>query len=169
MKSIKFRFIDGNHDFNVALKNQELHVVGFAEVGMAFFRDYVVLTCGLSLDRAISVCEAINSADETGTLYPMALLTGLPVRFFRSEIMKDDKNEFLRCLKDAFKTNREYCKSNEMLFHYACAISNRNFIVDETIRMAQATDDPNLHTITIVVDEPIPLTELQQSVVRSPV
>lgn len=160
---MRIQIVGAEWSYTDGLKNKELHLVGFAELGMAFFRDFIVSTCGFSLEQAISHCESINKADETGTLYPSGYLTGLPVRFFRQEMSEQDRSRFLECLMDAFIANREYCKSNEMVFHYACAISNRNLIIDETIRMAQGiSNDPNLHTITIVADEPFPLTEVQR-------
>lgn len=150
-----FRILEANAglDYVPALKNKELHMVGFAEVGMAFFRDFLVYAFDYSLDDAIRMCESINRADETGTIYPRGYLTGLPVRFFRSALSEEHVARFRSCLRDAFIANRDYCKSPEMVFHYACGIHNRDVIIDETILMADSiNDDPVLRTVTIVAD-----------------
>jgi hypothetical protein len=50
-----------------------------------------------------------------------------------------------------------------MVFHYGCAISNRDEIIDETIRMAnKVMDDPSLKLVTIVADSTLAVTDLQK-------
>jgi hypothetical protein len=146
-----------------SLKSKDVHLVGFAELGMAYFRDYLVFAFGFTMEDAIGLCERINHSDEAGTIYPLGFLTGLPVRFFRSPLNARNIDRFRVCLRDAFVANRDYCKSPEMVFHYGCAISNRDEIIDETIRMAnKVMDDPSLKLVTIVADSTLAVTDLQK-------
>ncbi len=159
-----FRIVEANSDYVPALKNKELHLVGFAELGMAYFRDYLVDAFGYKLEDAIRLCERINRADETGTIYPQGCLTGLPVRFFRAPLDQRNILQFRACLRDAFVANRDHCKSHEMVFHYACAISNRDQIIDETLLMAGTIDDDSaLDMVTIVADSTSANTALQRT------
>lgn len=165
---MQFRLTDPNHDYVPSLKDRQIHLVGFAEVGMAFFRDFMVIAYGFSLEQAIAVCETINRADETGTIFPAGNLTGMPVRFFRSTMNERDMVEFTKCLRDAFNANRDHIRSTEMVFHFACGISNRDHIIDEVIHMAQmVVDDPYLKKITLVVDDPVPRSALQRTTLHS--
>lgn len=165
--SVRIQIIESTKapDYVSALKNKELHLIGFAELGMAFFRSYLVFSFNYELGDAIRLCEKINQADETGTIYPQGYLTGMPVRFFRSPLSQNETEKFRICLRDAFKANRDYCKSREMVFHYACNISNRDEIIDETIRMAkEIQDDSSLEVVTIIADTAETNTELQRNV-----
>jgi len=139
-------------------------MVGFAEVGLSYFRGFLEFTFDFKLEDATCLCETINSADETGTIYPQGYLTGLPVRFFRSELNHKDIDQFRSCLRDAFIANRDYCMSEEMVFHYACAIMNRDEIIDETIKMARGiSDDAFLKKVTIVADNTSANTVIQRA------
>lgn len=152
---MRFRIFDVNkNDVSIPkLKNKEVHMVGFAEVGMSAFRSLLQFSFDYKLDDAYRVCENINKADEAGTIYPQGYMTGLPVRFFRSPLNEENIDKFRSCLRDAFVINRDYCKSQEMVFHYAFGISNRDEIIDETIQMANGiNDDSALKLITIVAD-----------------
>ena len=147
------------------LKKKALHYVGFAELGFAFFRSYLMFAFNYKLDEALRLCETINREDETGTIYPRGYMTGLPVRFFRSPLNHSNINQFRSCLRDAFVANRDYCKSQEMVFDYRCDISNRDEIIDETIQMAnEINDDPILKMVTILADNASACTALQRTV-----
>ena len=165
---MKFRILHDNAnwvDWDSDLKKKALHYVGFAELGLAFFRGYLMSTFNCKLDEAIRLCEQINLKDETGTIYPRGCMTGLPVRFFRSPLNHSNINQFRSCLRDAFVANRDYCKSRDMVFDYRCAISNRDKIIDETIQMANGiSDDPILKTVTILADDASACTALQRTV-----
>jgi hypothetical protein len=51
-----------------------------------------------------------------------------------------------------------------MVFHYACAISNRDEIIDETIQVAnELQDDRALEIVTIVADDTAANTALQRT------
>src|SRR4051812_6792702 len=115
------------------LRSKKIHVVGFAEVGMSFFRSYLEFAFDFPLNKAIAFCKKINAADETRTIYPKGLLTGIPVRFFRQDMSPTDLEKFRVCLRDAFIANRDHCKSKEIAFQFACAIKNQDLIIDETI------------------------------------
>lgn len=150
------------------LRSKTIHVVGFAEVGLSFFRSYLQHAFDYSLEDAVSLCEKINAADETGTIYPKGFLTGIPVRFFRQHIHRSDLDRFRICLRDAFIANRDYCKSKEMAFHFACDIKNRDLILDETISMAkELKDDNELESVVIVVDELTANTFTQKAILGS--
>ena len=165
---MKFRILQDNAnwvDWDSDLKKKALHYVGFAELGLAFFRGYLMSTFNCKLDEAIRLCDQINRKDETGTIYPRGCMTGLPVRFFRSPLNHSNINQFRACLRDVFVANRDYCKSRDMVFDYRCAISNRDKIIDETIQMANGiSDDPILKTVTILADDASACTALQRTV-----
>jgi hypothetical protein len=160
---MRFNLLDSNRDYVPELKSKVLHLVGFAEVGMSYFRSYLEFAFNFGPEDAIRLCERINFEDETGTIYPRGYLTGLPVRFFRSPLDEVNIDQFRSCLRDAFIANRDLCKSQEMVFHYACAISNRDVIIDETIRMAnEINDDSILQIVTIVAENTSAITALQK-------
>ncbi|GEM_PF-2665824 len=141
------------HDLIPDLKAGRIHVVGFAELGMAFFRDYLVFAFEFSLDDAISLCRRINNADETGTIWPKGNLTGMPVRFFREPLTECSMSAFRKCLRDCFVANRDYCKSEEIIFRFDCAIQNKDIIDREVCEMALSTsDDAALKRITLIFD-----------------
>ena len=163
---MQFRILHPAHDtIDSDLKKKALHYVGFAELGFACFRDYLMVAFNYKLDEALRLCEQINREDETGTIYPRGYMTGLPVRFFRSPLNHSNINQFRSCLRDAFVANRDYCKSQEMVFDYRCDISNRDEIIDETIQMAnEINDDPILKMVTILADNASACTALQRTV-----
>jgi hypothetical protein len=133
--------------------------------GMSFFRTYLEFLLGFDLEKAIEFCERICREDVTGTLYPQAYLTGIPRRFFRVPLNHQSLDKFRICLEDTFLANRDYCKSEEMVFNYGCNISNRNQIIDETILAAQrVSDDGVLKKITILEDSLTEETDLQKEV-----
>jgi len=160
---MNFQFIHSGYDFTPALERGDIHMVGFAEAGMSCWRAFLEFAFHYPLQEAITICRTINDKDETGTIYPKGNLTGLPVRFFRDDLDSSNIDRFRECLRDAFIANRDYCKSKEMVFHYGCAISNRNLIIDETILMALSMiDDRHLQTVTVVADTTYAESELQR-------
>lgn len=146
--------IDNPPDYIPLLRSGDIHLVGFAEVGMSFFRTYLEFVFGFSLTQAIRLCERINEADETGTIFPRGKLSGMPVRFFRERIKASDLQALQRCIKDAFLANRDFCKSREMVFQFNCAVLNQEILDREITKYAQelAGDDQLLEKVTLVFD-----------------
>lgn len=135
------------------LREGKIHIVGFAEVGMSFFRSYLELAFHFPLQRAIELCDKINEADETGTIFPRGNLTGLPVRFFRQAVDELDLPKLQSCIKDAFNANRDLCKSREMVFQFSCAVMNQDLLEREITEYSLAcSDDPSLEMVTLVFD-----------------
>ena len=83
-------------DYIQLLKEKAVHLVGFAEEGLSYFRAYLECAFNYSLDDAISLCNKINQADETWTIFPTGRLTGMPVRFFRQPMTRKDLTYFRR-------------------------------------------------------------------------
>ena len=135
------------------LQAGSVHVIGFAEVGLSFFRSYLEFAFGFSLSRSIDLCNKINEADETGTIYPRGKLTGLPVRFFREPITEDDLETLRHCIRDAFIANRDFCKSSEMIFQFSCAVLNQDVLDFEISKFASTVqDDTELKKVTLIFD-----------------
>ncbi len=146
--------IDDAPDYIPALRDGTIHVVGFAETGLSFFRSYLEFAFGYSLRKAVELCNKINEADETGTIFPLGNLTGLPVRFFRQPIYDQDRKDLRRCIRDAFVANRDYCKSEEIVFHFGCGVLNQDLLDEEITKHANSlSDDPVLRRVTLVFDE----------------
>lgn len=145
---------DSPPDYIPLLQEGRVHLVGFAEVGLSFFRSYLEIVFGFSLTEAIKLCERINEADETGTIFPRGKLTGMPVRFFRQAIEGEDLQALQRCIKDAFVANRDFCKSREMVFQFNCAVLNQEILAGEITKYAleSAGDDQTLERVTLVFD-----------------
>jgi hypothetical protein len=101
-------------DYILALQNGSTHIVTFAEEGFSFFKAYCELALGLSIREAVTFCDQINNADETGTLFPRGALSAMPKRFFRDDHW--DEGGFKRCSRDAFIANRDHCKSKHVVF-----------------------------------------------------
>ncbi len=152
-----------NIDDNLIIQNlrdHKVHVVGFAEAGLSVFRSLLEFAFDYSTNDAENICNRINNSDETGTIYPKGYLTGIPVRFFRAPLGDDNIHQFIKCLRDSFIANRDYCKCEHMVFDYRCGISNGRTIINESLRMAHdITDDTILKSVTLITD-PTPLSDL---------
>jgi len=139
-------------DYIAALRNGDVHIVAFAEEGFSFFKAYCEFAFGFSIVEAVSFCDRINRSDETGTLAPRGNLTAIPKRVFRNKIW--DEKGFRRCLRDAFLANKNYCKSQHLVFLFNCVELNRDRLFAEVQRFAKGEfADSGLEKITVHFDD----------------
>ncbi|MBK8464932.1 MAG: hypothetical protein IPL32_03800 [Chloracidobacterium sp.] len=135
-------------DYIPALQNGSTHVVTFAEEGFSFFKAYCEFGLGIPIRESVELCDRVNNADETGTLFPRGNLSSMPKRFFRDGTW--DGEGFRRCLRDAFIANRDHCKSKHLVFQFSCVELHLDILFAEVQRMAQLEfSDSGIHEITV--------------------
>lgn len=135
-------------DYIPLLKDNAVHVVAFAEEGLSFFQCYCQFALGLSIAQGVSYCNRINQHDETGTLFPKGNLTALPKRFFRNA--EWDEEGFRKCLRDAFVANRDYCKTEHLIFQFCCVSLHHDALFTGIKGMAESEfSDSCIKTITV--------------------
>ena len=99
------------------LSNKQAHYISWAVPGLTFSAFYCESVAKLNADSYKQLFLSVNQKNETGTLYPHANITILPierVNYYMSNIehhtgYTDD--ERFNHLKDAFIANRDYIKS----------------------------------------------------------
>ena len=105
------------------LKRGECHLVTFAETGLSFFKAYCEHF--IQSEEMDIYAELINSSNETGTLFPKANITALPRHFFRESVTDSGKgypeSDLRICIRDAFVAERDYIKSEFMIFEFTCS------------------------------------------------
>jgi hypothetical protein len=107
------------------LKNGVCHVVTFAETGFSAFKACCDVAYNIPWDEIEEYAGRINNTNETGTLYPKANITALPLHFFREPITNSipgySEDDFKICVRDAFIAERDHIKSGLMIFEFTCS------------------------------------------------
>ncbi|MFO7801352.1 MAG: hypothetical protein R6V55_03535 [Desulfovermiculus sp.] len=112
-------------NFASLVKNGDIHYVSLAEPGLNVV-SAVILGCGFDHRERNDFMRRVNHAKETGTLYPKANITLLPVPRASYGGMDDNiyhdgeysQAEIVAQLLDAFKAQTEYIKSRAMYFDF---------------------------------------------------
>ena len=109
---------DGSPDknWNKELKEGRCHLVAFAEIGMSNYSACCKSCYGIEEPEQKIYADKVNSADETGTLYPKANITILPRRFFRDRV--PDGKALRTALRDAFVAERDHVKSGLVILDF---------------------------------------------------
>ena len=109
---------DGSPDknWNKELKEGRCHLVAFAEIGMSNYSACCEFGYGMKQSEQQVYADKVNSANETGTLYPKANITILPQRLFRSRV--PDGQALRTALRDAFVAERDHVKSGLVILDF---------------------------------------------------
>lgn len=136
------------------LKQGYVHVVAFAEEGFSVFKAYLEFAFGIGVEEGVELCNRINRADETGTIWPKGNLTALPKRFFR-EPLRDTK-ALRRNLRDSFVANRDFCKCHVLIFEFTCAVMNSHEIYKQIEDIYRSEfDTAPLEKVVVHFDTPV--------------
>jgi len=112
-------------NFASLVKNGNIHYVSLAEPGLNVV-SAVILGCGFDHRERNDFMLRVNHAKETGTLYPRANISLLPVPRASYGGMDDNihhdsqytQEEIVAQILDAFKANSQYIKSRTMYFDF---------------------------------------------------
>lgn len=116
------------------LSNRDFHLVTFAEDGESIFSTALRKSFLISRREVSRYCDIINQSKETGTIWPKADVTAIPMNFCRETL---DRPRALRtCIRDTFVANRDYCMSSKMVFDFTGGVLNTEAIEDEIIDFA---------------------------------
>jgi hypothetical protein len=112
-------------DIIKVLKSNGCHVVTFAEIGLSNFRTFCDFAYNISWDDIEKYADQVNKANETGSLYPKANITALPLHFFREPITNSipgySEDDLKICIRDAFIAERDHVKSGLMILEFTCS------------------------------------------------
>jgi len=118
-------------DYGDDLRAGRCHVVAFAEEGFSFFKTWLEFVYGFTVSQGVELCNVINNADETGTIWPKGPLSAIPRRFCREALSgKKDQEALCRVLADALRANTLHSKCPQMIFDFRCAVINEKEISD---------------------------------------
>ena len=102
------------------VKSGKIHVVCVAWNGLTHLKVYGEFYCKLPEDTVNSCVEIVNKKRETGTLFPQAYLTIVPVSIAQKIGDKEycflSNSEMKNAIYDVFKANEEYLKSEIIYF-----------------------------------------------------
>lgn len=99
-----------------ALKNKEVHLVCPAFDGMTSYGPLVRLF--LSDADAVRHALTVNRANETGTLYPRAPITIIPLSIFEDRNDFGDAGLMKKHIEDCFVANEQYWKIPHLHFSF---------------------------------------------------
>ena len=132
---------DSETDYINLLKNKKIHVVSCAYFALNYGHEYLRAVID-SQDLRFELVSKICRTKETGTLYPVANLTLIPVEYLHYPVMGGEcisvenysREEFEVFILDAFKAETENVKSGKMVFDFRDKQINvgGKIIVDET-------------------------------------
>lgn len=102
------------------VKSGKIHIVCMARNGLTHLNVYAVLFCKLPNELVSKCAEDVNLNKETGTLFPKANITILPISendtTWNQKPQTLSYNELEKCIDDVFKANQEYLKSEIIYF-----------------------------------------------------
>jgi hypothetical protein len=122
-------------NFFEELPKKKIHYVSVAMPGLTMASSFID-AAGFSTEERYALMDSVNQAKETGTLYPKANITLLPSprakdrMGFNVDVFNDgdySKEEIIYHIKDAFKANKDFIKSETMFFDF------RNLCVSEKL------------------------------------
>ncbi len=102
------------------------HYISWANAhGMTFTGAYIRFTLGLNDDSTYHLCEKINRSHETGTLYPKANMTLMPID------SQDADEDIYEHFNDALKAQNIYVNAHNIVFdmrHYEYCKGNGDYV-----------------------------------------
>lgn len=120
------------------VKSGKIHLVCMAQNGLTHLNVYAELYLHLPKDMINKCVDLVNTARETGTLYPKAYISILPKSEHRSNMPPPlSFSELKKCLEDVFKANEEYLKSPIIYFSLEYGyvdISSAKVIIDQLVK-----------------------------------
>lgn len=108
------------------MKDKKCHIVTLAYLGLNFSNEYIKVATNNDEKFAFDLVQEICTKKETGSLFPVANLTLIPVEYLHYPVMggrvisEDNytENQFREFIEDAFKAETEYIKSGKMVFDF---------------------------------------------------
>ena len=125
-------------DFGALLQNGSVHYVSVSMPGLTVASTYIESAGGFSVDERNQFMMMVNRAQETGTLYPGVNITLLPspsASYFGGDVnVYNDgdysESEVINHIKDAFKANSEYIKSDKIYFDFRnLCVSEKHYVI----------------------------------------
>ncbi len=112
-------------DYNKLLKEKKIHVVTFAYLALTNAHEYLKAVIS-DQDKRFELVSKVCREKETGTLFPVANLTLIPVEYLHYPVMGGEqisetdysREDFEMFIEDAFKAELEYVKSGKMVFDF---------------------------------------------------
>ena len=98
------------------LRNKEVHVIAFAEIGKSVFRTYAELIGKISHEVIINYCNQANKMYGYITLFPLMTLSAIARKYFRREMSEPE--------------------------NFTCAVQNKDFIVQCINSVAKEFEHP---------------------------
>jgi hypothetical protein len=100
------------------VRNGEIHYISWAIPGLTFAADYIRQVLKVDSDTYKSLFREINTKKETGTVYPKAYMTFLPIEkanyYSGTEIHNNYEytvTEVFAQIKDVLRVNKDYIKA----------------------------------------------------------
>lgn len=124
---IKIKFSE--HDkIDDKLRNNDVHVIAFAELGKSVFRTYGEFIGNIPHVMLQNYCDQANMIYGYITLFPLMHLTVVARKYLRQEMKEIDKIRFERIIRDIFRLDTSFIKSKHIVFDFTCAVHNKDFI-----------------------------------------
>ena len=118
------------------LPKKEIHYISYAASGLTIPSSIIEFAGGFSVDDIYELMTKVNQERETGTLYPKANISLLPLPSMRSRFGLEPGDTFndgdysneqiVSHILDAFKADTRYIKSNKMYFDFRYIIGNES-------------------------------------------
>ncbi len=124
------------------LRNKEVHVIAFAEIGKSVFRTYAELIGKISHEVIINYCNQANKMYGYITLFPLMTLSAIARKYFRREMSEPEKVQFEKIIRSIFKLDTVFIKSKHLIFNFTCAVQNKDFIVQCINSVAKEFEHP---------------------------
>ena len=95
------------------VKSGKIHVVCMGQNGLTHLNIYAELCYSIPKNVVNHCVDLVNSKKETGTLYPQAYISILPISDGKEKL---DYKELENCIYDVFIANQKYLKSEIIYF-----------------------------------------------------
>lgn len=107
----------GGFDVAEDFKRKDLHIVCIAVNALTFYNCFAGVA-GIDDQLTGESCRRVNISNETGTLWPRAALTILPLSVYNDRDDHGNSDAMRKHIKDAFLAQEKYVKSSEILFAF---------------------------------------------------
>ena len=104
------------------VKSGKIHVVCMGQNGLTHLNVYTELYYKIPKAIVNEWVDLVNSKKETGTLYPQAYISILPISDGKEKL---DYKELENCIYDVFIANQEYLKSEIIYFTLESSYVNK--------------------------------------------
>lgn len=135
------------------IKNGKIHIVCAAWNGLTHLNVYAELYHKLPKKIVNNSVEIVNQKKETGTFYPQANISILPVSESKKEWnknpLKTTGEELEACIKDVFLANETYIKAETILFSLEGSYVNKRLAYQIVEKIVGQNNNENLHVKSV--------------------